>query len=252
MRRMEKIIQYLDAGPALLHEIRDHIGGSVREEDIVATLRLGIRRGDIARTERDGQVAYKLAVEIPSPAAPAAPAVGGQGNNTDSDGREPSSFGLGDVAAQEPPAPADIAGSGTPDAGAGESVRTTHVLKVIDEIRAALPGGDFLKIDDLARAVMDLRAAMEMQATEMRRAYAEREALQEQLDAAQADPGVDVTDAAQGYLVRAPKRRLRVCKRGELAVHLAKTAAKNGSGYADVFALVPMGRAVRGAKWRDA
>lgn len=73
------------------------------------------------------------------------------------------------------------------------------------------------------------------------------EALQGML--AQADTGVDVREAARGYLVRAPKRKLRVCNRGELAVQAAKAAAKNGSGYADVFALVPMGRAVRGAEW---
>ena len=33
------------------------------------------------------------------------------------------------------------------------------------------------------------------------------------------------------------------------AVQAAKAAAKNGSGYADVYALVQMGRAVRGAEW---
>lgn len=155
MRRIEKIIQYLDAGPALLHEIRDHIGGSVREDDIVATLRLGIRRGVIERSHLNGEIAYRLAAdeEEPTSAAPAAPAVGGQGNNTDSDGRAFPSFGRGDVAAHETPAPADIAGSGTPDAGAGESVRATHVLKVIDEIRAALPGGYGVAIDDLLNLV---------------------------------------------------------------------------------------------------
>lgn len=264
-KRIDKIIQLLGDGPALLHEIKAHIGGTVREDDIVATLRLGIRTGRIARTEIEGQVAYKLANdgEAATPVADAAPAVVGQGNNTDSDDRGPSSFGLGDVAAHETHAPADSAGSGTPDAGAGESVRTTHVLKVIDEIRAALPGGDGLDLDGLARSVSDLRSAIVRQETMLR---AEREACEAMKKVIKQqnqiiddyETGIQewnekaIRDTAKGYLVRAPKRRLRVCKRGELAVQLAKAAAKNGSVFADVFALVPMGRAVRGAEWRDA
>ena len=97
-------------------------------------------------------------------------------------------------------------------------------------------------VDNVVELIAKLKAEL---ATERQA----REALQEQLDSAQADPGVDVKDAAKGYLVRAPKRKLRVCNRGELAVQAAKAAAKNGSGYADVYALVQMGRAVRGAEW---
>jgi hypothetical protein len=76
-----------------------------------------------------------------------------------------------------------------------------------------------------------------------------REALQEQINA---DPAVDVKDAARGYLVRAPKRRLRILTKPESAVAAAMAAARNGSGRGDVFALVPVGTARRGAEWRDA
>lgn len=55
-----------------------------------------------------------------------------------------------------------------------------------------------------------------------------------------------------GYLVRAPKRPLRTFSQPELAQAAAMAAARNGSGRGEVFALVPVGRAVRGAEWRSA
>lgn len=76
-----------------------------------------------------------------------------------------------------------------------------------------------------------------------------RMALQEQMDD---DPGIDVKDAAVGYLVKAPKRKPRLLTKPESAVSAAMAAARNGSGRGEVFALVPVGRAVRGAEWRDA
>jgi hypothetical protein len=76
-----------------------------------------------------------------------------------------------------------------------------------------------------------------------------REALQEQING---EPAVDVKDAARGYLVRAPKRRLRILTKPESAVAAAMSAARNGSGRGDVFALVPVGTARRGAEWTEA
>lgn len=68
----------------------------------------------------------------------------------------------------------------------------------------------------------------------------------------EAEPSIDVKDAATAYLVRAPKRRPQIRKNPEQAVAAAMAAARNGSGSGHVYALVPIGRAVRGAEWRDA
>lgn len=65
------------------------------------------------------------------------------------------------------------------------------------------------------------------------------------------DPAVDLQDAATGYLIRVPKRRPRVVTKPEAARAAALAAAKV-AGRAEVMALVPVGKAVRGAEWRDA
>lgn len=65
------------------------------------------------------------------------------------------------------------------------------------------------------------------------------------------DPPVDLKDAATGYLIKVPKRRPRVVTKPESARAVALAAAKV-AGRAEVMALVPVGRAVRGADWRDA
>lgn len=62
---------------------------------------------------------------------------------------------------------------------------------------------------------------------------------------------VDVADAAAGYLIRVPKRRPRTLTKPEAARSAALSAART-AGRADVFALVPVGSAVRGAQWREA
>lgn len=56
------------------------------------------------------------------------------------------------------------------------------------------------------------------------------------------DEPVDVKDVAVAYLVRAPKRKPRLCIKPERAVEAAKAAAKT-AGRADVLALVPVGSA---------
>lgn len=86
-----------------------------------------------------------------------------------------------------------------------------------------------------------------------------RQALQEQIDELQRDAmrgasllsGGDRYTAAC-YLVRAPKRPMRIFNKAEAAQAAAMAAARNGSGRGEVFALVPTGRAVRGAEWRAA
>lgn len=76
-----------------------------------------------------------------------------------------------------------------------------------------------------------------------------RQALQEQFDN---DPGVDVKDAASGYVVLASKRKPRRITRPESARDAAISAIRAGAQRAEVFALVPIGRALRGAVWKDA
>lgn len=62
---------------------------------------------------------------------------------------------------------------------------------------------------------------------------------------------VDVIDAATGYLVRVPKRRPRIVTKPQSAREAALAAARNGAGRADVFALVHVGSARRGAEWKE-
>lgn len=66
------------------------------------------------------------------------------------------------------------------------------------------------------------------------------------------EDAVDIKDAAAGYLVRGPKRRLRIVTKPASAVAAAMAEARHGSGRGDVFALVPVGTARRGAEWKGA
>ena len=69
--------------------------------------------------------------------------------------------------------------------------------------------------------------------------------------ALQESPTLESIEPA-GYLVRATKRAPRITAKQETAVAAALAAARNGSGRGEVFALVPVGKAVRGAEWRPA
>lgn len=82
----------------------------------------------------------------------------------------------------------------------------------------------------------------------------ECEALRAELERTQqeGEQAVDVKDAARGYLVKAPKRKLRILTKPESAHAVAMAAARNGSGRGDVYALVYIGSARRGAEWKAA
>ena len=69
-----------------------------------------------------------------------------------------------------------------------------------------------------------------------------REALQEQSG---------VIHAA-GYIVRAAKRKPRTIMDHDKAREAALSAIRAGAQRAEVFAIVPVGAARRGAEWRDA
>lgn len=61
---------------------------------------------------------------------------------------------------------------------------------------------------------------------------------------------VDVADAAVGYLVKAPKLKPRRVTKPEGARAAALAAVRAGAARAEVFALVPVGTARRGAEWQ--
>lgn len=94
-----------------------------------------------------------------------------------------------------------------------------------------------------AKTIIDLRN----QLGEERSA---RLALQEQVESMVSQTRTPIDPA--GFLVRAPKRPMRIFSKAEAAQAAAMAAARNGSGRGEVFALVPAGRAVRGAEWRAA
>ena len=101
--------------------------------------------------------------------------------------------------------------------------------------------------DEASHAIDILRASEELLSNKLAAALIDRDALREQLDSI---PTVEAHTA--GYLVRAPKRKPAIVTKAESAVARAMAAARNGSGRADVYALVLTGTARRGAEWRPA
>ncbi len=93
-------------------------------------------------------------------------------------------------------------------------------------------------IDSLTKDVINTRAALN-------KAINEADRLRRELTDAQ-----EVTDAAVGYLVRAPKRKPRYIVKPERAREAALAAVRAGAGRADVLAVVPVGVARRGAEWQ--
>lgn len=76
------------------------------------------------------------------------------------------------------------------------------------------------------------------------------EMLEEQMRiTADPSPAMLETVAPTAYLVRAHKRKLRLLTREESAIKAAIGAVRNGSHYAEVFALTPCGRASRTAAY---
>ena len=76
------------------------------------------------------------------------------------------------------------------------------------------------------------------------------DALTQQWEALQEQDGVDVKDAAVGYLIRVTKRKPRYVTQPERALDAALAAVRAGAGRAEVLAVVPVGVARRGAEWR--
>jgi hypothetical protein len=128
-------------------------------------------------------------------------------------------------------------------------------------------------VNDALKKIVDLQNKICMQdaelfkqsgaVVELRNLLAEeravRMALQEQLEAMQREAmrgasllsGSDRYTAA-GYLVRASKRKPRALQAADKAREAALGAIRAGAARAEVFALVPIGHARRGAEWRSA
>ena len=106
---------------------------------------------------------------------------------------------------------------------------------------------------DTGRITADLRAALESRSqviNEADRLRAELATERQAREALQEQDGVDVKDAAVGYLVRVTKRKPRYIVKPERAREAALAAVRAGAGRAEVLAVVPVGVARRGAEWR--
>ncbi|MDE2442635.1 MAG: hypothetical protein KGP14_16600, partial [Betaproteobacteria bacterium] len=68
---------------------------------------------------------------------------------------------------------------------------------------------------------------------------------------ADSEQAKEITDAAVGYIVRVVGKKPRICAKPESARNAALSSAR-AHGRADVLALVPVGKAVRGAEWKEA
>ncbi len=106
---------------------------------------------------------------------------------------------------------------------------------------------------DTGRITADLQAALKSRSqaiNESDRLRAELAAERQAREALQEQDGVDVKDAAVGYLVRVTKRKPRYVTKPERARDAALAAVRAGAGRAEVLAVVPVGVARRGAEWR--
>ena len=108
---------------------------------------------------------------------------------------------------------------------------------------------------DNLRADRDaMKSLVDEQRREIEKLKAERDEAGQAVDIlrAQIDAIPTVEAHTAGYLVRAPKRKPAIVTQGDAAVKRAMAAARNGSGRADVYALVLTGTARRGAEWSPA
>ena len=116
------------------------------------------------------------------------------------------------------------------------------VLRAIDALRA--------QITSLTTDVTNTRRALSDALNEANRLRAELATERQAREALQEQDGVDVKDAAVGYLVRVTKRKPRYVTQPERARDAALAAVRAGAGRAEVLAVVPVGVARRGAEWR--
>mgnify|MGYP000237460215 FL=1 len=116
------------------------------------------------------------------------------------------------------------------------------VLRAIDALRA--------QITSLTTDVTNTRRALSDALNEANRLRAELATERQAREALQEQDGVDVKDAAVGYLIRVTKRKPRYVTQPERARDAALAAVRAGAGRAEVLAVVPVGVARRGAEWQ--
>ncbi len=114
----------------------------------------------------------------------------------------------------------------------------------------ALPGQLLDAIDTLRADLNAARGALTNAINEADRLRNELATERQAREALQEQDGVEVTDVAVGYLVRATKRKPRYVTKPERARDAALAAVRAGAGRAEVLAVVPVGVARRGAEWR--
>lgn len=125
--------------------------------------------------------------------------------------------------------------------------------KVVVDLRDRLDALTQQREADTGRITADLQAALKSRSqaiNESDRLRAELAAERQAREALQEQDGVDVKDAAVGYLVRVTKRKPRYVTKPERARDAALAAVRAGAGRAEVLAVVPVGVARRGAEWR--
>ena len=118
---------------------------------------------------------------------------------------------------------------------------------------AALAGAYQMACADLNRALLEVVTIRNNYSVQVQ----EGEDLRQQLEALQRESmkgatllsGQDRYTPA-GYVMIASKRKPRRTMGAEKAIAAATSAVKGGAQRADVFALVPIGRAVKGAEWK--
>ena len=149
------------------------------------------------------------------------------------------------------------------NAAAGDDKVCCGAAKVMGVTAVEVTGELRTKLDNAEARIRELEAERDTKAKrieELEAAAQYREGIladykkqfdeaREQLAAANAllmegDEAIDVKDAAQGYLLVAPKRKPAKFYKPETAVAKAKAAAK-ATGRCEVFALVPVGIATR-------
>jgi hypothetical protein len=125
--------------------------------------------------------------------------------------------------------------------------------KVVIDLRDRLDALTQQLEADTGRITADLQAALKSRSqaiNESDRLRAELAAERQAREALQEQDGVDVKDAAVGYLVRVTKRKPRYVTKPERARDAALAAVRAGADRAEVLAVVPVGVARRGAEWR--
>ena len=151
---------------------------------------------------------------------------------------------------------ADIrAAAGDPDGRLMQDELVQHIAGVVkerDDLRARIHAQIEQWQTDTGRLTTDLRAAMESRSQAINEADRLRAELATERQAREALQEQSGVIHAAGYIVRAAKRKPRTIIDHDKAREAALSAIRAGAQRAEVFAIVPVGAARRGAEWKSA